>query len=153
MVKQISKEAFYWILQRLCALHRKPLPPAPAPVQEGAACSPEALLRAARLFGFDAASRMCKVGRLRKQAFPLIAWQRARQEKALQECLRPVLVLQADAHNVLILAPGDAVPNTVPLVEFARRFSGAITAIRLAESCLAAVPAVKPQRPAQAIAA
>jgi subfamily B ATP-binding cassette protein HlyB/CyaB len=151
MVKQISKEAFFWILQRLCALHRKPLPL--APVQEGTTYSPEALLRAARLFGFNAASRMCKVGRLRKQAFPLIAWQRARQEKALPECLRPVLLLQADAQNVLMLTPGDAVPNTVPLVEFARCFSGAITAIRLAESYLAVVPAVQPQLPEQAIAA
>jgi subfamily B ATP-binding cassette protein HlyB/CyaB len=136
MHRQVSKQAFYWILQRLCALHRKPLPL--EPLHAAPFYTQEALMRTARLFGFDTSPQMCKACRLHKQAFPLIAWLRCRHGPKLQEALRPVLLLQADAHHVLILAPGDAVPNTVPLVEFARRFSGAITLISAAESRVAA---------------
>jgi subfamily B ATP-binding cassette protein HlyB/CyaB len=132
MVKQVSKDAFYWILQRLCAMHRKPLPL--EPLHAAPFYSPEAMMRIAKLFGFDTTSRMCKACRLHRQSFPLIAWLRSRQDPRGRESLAPVLLLQADAHHVLILAQGDAVPNTVPLVEFARRFSGAITSIRLADA-------------------
>ncbi|MBK4733561.1 hypothetical protein [Noviherbaspirillum pedocola] len=131
MVKQVSRNDFYWILQRLCAMHRKPLPL--PPVHAAAFYSPEAMMRIAGLFGFESTSRLCKACRLHKQVFPLIAWLRGRQGPGLRETLLPVLLLAADAHGVLILAEGDAVPNTVPLVEFARRYSGAITAIRLAD--------------------
>jgi subfamily B ATP-binding cassette protein HlyB/CyaB len=139
MVKQVSREAFYWILQRLCAMHGKPMP-APPP-HAANFYSPETMMRTARLFGFESASRLCKACRLHKQEFPLIAWLRSRQEPQWRETLSPVLLLAADAHQVLILAKGDAVPNTVPLVEFARRYSGAVTAIRLAETPPASEPA------------
>lgn len=131
MVKEVSRESFYWILQRLCVMHHKPLPLPPD--HAAAYYSPEAMMRTARLFGFESASRLCKACRLHKQSFPLIAWLRSRNGRGMRDTLCPSLLLGADAHGVLILAQGDAVPNTVPLVEFARRYSGAITAIRLAE--------------------
>ena len=134
MVKLISCEAYFWILQRLCAMYCRPLPDEPAQRLAASFYSPEALLQSARFFGFDTTSRICKPERLRKELFPLIAWQRVQhelmQEAAVREILRPVLLLQADQRNVLILAPGDAVPNTVPLIEFSRRFTGAITAVK-----------------------
>jgi len=135
MVKLISREAYFWILQRLCAMYRTPLPDEPAQRLAASFYSAEALLHSARLFGFDTTSRMCKAERLRKELFPLIAWQSARREQllleaAVREILRPVLLLQADQRNVLILTPGDPVPNTVPLVEFSRRFTGAITSVK-----------------------
>lgn len=138
MVKFISREAYFWILQRLCALYHTPVPDEPAQRLAASFYSPEGLLHSARLFGFDTASRNCKAERLCKEPFPLIAWQKGQgrqvTQAALREVLRPVLLLQADRRNVLILAPGDAVPNTVPLVEFARRFTGAITSVKRHES-------------------
>ena len=134
MVKLISREAYFWILQRLCVLYHTPVPDEPAQRLAASFYSPEALLHSARLFGFDTTSRTCRADRLCKELFPLIAWQKAQgrqmQEAALREVLRPVLLLQADQRNVLILLPGDAVPNTVPLVEFARCFTGAITSVK-----------------------
>lgn len=135
MVKLISRDAYLWVLERLCALYHTSIPDEPVQRLAASFYSPEALLRSARLFGFETVSRTCKAERLCKELFPLIAWQKApdRQlrEAALREILRPVLLLQADQRKVLILQPGDAVPNTVPLAEFARRFTGAITSVRL----------------------
>jgi subfamily B ATP-binding cassette protein HlyB/CyaB len=134
MVKFNSREAYFWILQRLCAIYHAPLPDEPAQRLAASFYSAEALLQSARLFGFDTASRMCKAERLRKELFPLIAWQKAQrelmQEAATREILCPVLLLQADQRKVLMLAPNDAVPNTVPLVLFSRRFTGAITSVK-----------------------
>ncbi|MFL6716549.1 MAG: hypothetical protein ACJ8G3_09330 [Burkholderiaceae bacterium] len=135
MVKFISREAYFWILQRLCAIYHAPVPDEPVQRLAASFHSPESLLRSARLFGFDTASRTCKAERLCKEPFPLIAWQKGQGRQmapsALREVLRPVLLLRADQRNVLILSPGDAVPNTVPMAEFARCFTGAITAVRL----------------------
>lgn len=147
MVKFISREAYFWILRRLCAIYRAPVPDEPAQRLAASFHSPESLLQSARLFGFDTASRNCRPERLRKELFPLIAWQRGQGRQmapsALREVLRPVLLLRADQRNVLILSPGDAVPNTVPLAEFARCFTGAITAVTLhgARQQAAALPA------------
>jgi subfamily B ATP-binding cassette protein HlyB/CyaB len=156
MVKFISREAYFWILQRLCAMYRAPVPDEPAQRLAASFHSPESLLHSARLFGFDTASRNCKAERLRKELFPLIAWQKGQGEQsrqtvqpALREVLRPVLLLQADQRNVVILAPGDAVPNTVPLAEFARRFTGAITSVKLHETRQQAMVTL-PARPAAA---
>lgn len=138
MVKFISREAYFWILQRLCAIYRAPVPDEPAQRLAASFYSPESLLQSARLFGFDTASRDCRPERLWKEPFPLIAWQKGQGRQsvpsALQAVLRPVLLLRADQRNVLILAPGDAVPNTVPLAEFARSFTGAITSVELREA-------------------
>lgn len=157
MVKFISREAYFWILQRLCAIYRAPVPDEPAQRLAASFQSPESLLQSARMFGFDTASRNCKAERLCKELFPLIAWQRGQGRKvapsALREVLRPVLLLRADQRNVLILAPGDAVPNTVPLAEFARSFTGAITSVQLHEARQQAEALLPPQAAAAASAA
>lgn len=157
MVKFISREAYFWILQRLCAIYRAPVPDAPAQRLAASFHSPESLLQSARMFGFDTASRNCKAERLWREPFPLIAWQRGQGRQAapsaLREVLRPVLLLRADQRNVLILAPGDAVPNTVPLAEFARSFTGAITSVQLHEARQEAAASLPPRAAAAASAA
>lgn len=157
MVKFISREAYFWILQRLCAIYRAPVPDEPAQQLAASFQSPESLLQSARMFGFDTASRNCKVERLCKELFPLIAWQKGQGRQtapsALREVLRPVLMLRADQRNVLILAPGDAVPNTVPLAEFARGFTGAITAVKLHDAGQQAAATLLPRATAAASAA
>lgn len=156
MVKFISREAYFWILQRLCAIYRAPVPDEPAQKLAASFQSPESLLQSARLFGFDTASRNCRPERLCRELFPLIAWQKAGRQatqSALREVLRPVLLLRADQRNVLILAPGDAVPNTVPLAEFARGFTGAITSVKPHQACLQAVASLPRRATAAASAA
>jgi subfamily B ATP-binding cassette protein HlyB/CyaB len=157
MVKFISREAYFWILQRLCAIYRAPVPDEPAQRLAASFHSPESLLQSARMFGFDTASRNCKAERLRDEPFPLIAWQKGQGRQsvpsALREVLRPVLLLRADQRNVLILSPGDAVPNTVPLVEFARSFTGAITAVTLHEASHPAATTLLPRAAAASAAA
>lgn len=157
MVKFISREAYFWILQRLCAIYRAPVPDEPVQRLAASFDAPESLLQSARMFGFETASRNCKAERLCKEPFPLIAWQKGQGRQsvpsALREVLRPVLLLRADQRNVLILSPGDAVPNTVPLAEFARGFTGAITAVTLREARRQVAATLLPRTAAAASAA
>src|SRR3954466_8389061 len=70
----IRPEDFFWALQGLCALHRKPFSPKLAQQQLAPPHTPEALCKGAQAYGLDASIRKLKIGKLRGEAFPLIAW-------------------------------------------------------------------------------
>ena len=145
--KKIKERAFLWVLQGLCALHRKPFSPDLAQQQLAAPHTVESLSRAAQAYGFEAALRKAKSEKLHKESFPLIAWlQSTPAEAAAQEdILTPALILQADAANVLIVEPDDPTPRTIPLSELNTRYLGHIT--RIAPK---ADPAADPDSEAQA---
>jgi ATP-binding cassette, subfamily B, bacterial HlyB/CyaB len=151
----IGREEFFWALQGICALHRKPFSAELAQQQLAGPHTAGSFLRAADAYGFDASLRKCKAGKLYKESFPLIAWLAAKpplvQEEQVssrstkddradisdavftddssQQRVTPALILQADAINVLIIEFGDAAPRTTPLAELFIRFRGHIARI------------------------
>jgi ATP-binding cassette, subfamily B, bacterial HlyB/CyaB len=149
--KILSRDAFFWALQGLCALHRKPFSLDLAHQQLASPYTAGSFVRAAGTYGFDASLRKCKADQLHKESFPLITWLSARGasaqvEQASSRAVRdvsdatftdasnkqnatPVLILQADATNVLIIEPNDATPSTIPLTELSLRYLGHITRI------------------------
>jgi ATP-binding cassette, subfamily B, bacterial HlyB/CyaB len=121
----IERAPFFWALEGLCALHRKPFSSELSQQQVAPPYTVESLTQAASNHGFDA--RLCKVraDKLHKEAFPLVA------------CLKPVepaepladsvglgLLLQADEGNVLLVEPGDATPRTITITELGERYLG-----------------------------
>ncbi|WP_411886342.1 ABC transporter transmembrane domain-containing protein, partial [Polaromonas sp. YR568] len=158
--KEISGDAFFWALQGVCALHRKPFSDALARQQLAAPYTTQSLLGAMQAYGFDALHRKVKAEKLHKETFPLIAWlapkaaaaatpadgqqQDQGQEQAAVQAA-PALILQADASNVLLVEAGDATPRTLPLAEFSLRYSGHVTRVTPQ-----ADPAVDPDSEAQA---
>jgi subfamily B ATP-binding cassette protein HlyB/CyaB len=142
--KKIRGEAFFWLLQGLCALHRKPFSAELAAQQLAAPFTTDSLLAAAQSFGLDAAARKLKSARLHKESFPLVAWlepssqipqpapdgiDTVEAQEPAEESAVPALVLQADEVNVLLVEPGDAAPRTIPLKEFETRYGGHVVRV------------------------
>lgn len=138
--KKLRGDHFFWVVQAICALHRKPFSAELAQQQLAAPYTTDSLLSAAKAYGFDAALRKTKAEKLHKESFPLIAWLEPRpttapdaaensEEGNPKEQATPALILQADAANVLILEPGDTAPATIPITDFHSRYVGHITRI------------------------
>jgi subfamily B ATP-binding cassette protein HlyB/CyaB len=140
-IKELSPKAFFWILQGLSALHRKPYSQKLAQQQCAAPCTDLGLHKALEQAGLDAKPRKCKANALCKESFPLIAWC---HEAALADgivdatilgatnptsTISPALVLQADEAHVLVVEHTDTAPQTITLAQFAQRYSGHITRV------------------------
>jgi len=160
----LQQGAFFWALQGIFALHRKPFSADLAQQQLAAPYTIDALLRAATTYGFDATLCKTKADKLRKESFPLVAWLAIKPKAASQEDhglvadaeemkpsevpavdTVPALILQADAANVLLMEAADTIPRTIPLAEFGLRYQGHITRITPK-----AEPATDPDSEAQA---
>ncbi len=70
----VAGDAFFWALQGVCALHRKPFSDALARQQLAAPHTTQSLLTAMQAYGFDAMFRKVKADKLHKETFPLLAW-------------------------------------------------------------------------------
>lgn len=145
--KAVKQGAFFWAMQGLCALHRKPFAADLAQQQIAPPYTVEALVRAAEACGFDARLRKLKADKLGKESFPIVVWLAPRPEQMPQnaasidsqvvdsasssEAIRlqadhvaPGLLLQVDNGHVLIVEPEDPAPRTVTLAEFNERYLG-----------------------------
>lgn len=128
--QKVDTAAFFWALQGICALHRKPFSMELATQQLAAPHTVQSLIRAVAAYGFDAQLRQCATAKLHKESFPLVAWLLPQSPApGIMPDLIPALILQADTSNILILEPGDSSPNTVALTAFSRRYHGHLTRI------------------------
>ncbi len=127
MTKNINKESFFWALQGLCALHRKPYSAELAVQQLAAPYTLDSFCAASEQFGLAANTQKIKLHKLQQENFPLVIWLRAKDEAHSQFC--PALVLQADSSQVLIVEAGDSSPLTLTQQEVQARFLGEITRI------------------------
>ena len=172
--KELGKDVLLWVLQAVCALHRKPFSLELARQQLAAPHSTDSLTRAVQEYGFDAFHRKLKAQKLHKESFPLIAWLQPTMPDATSTAasaavstadgpesaqahpdpqdhagepgqVAPALILQADTANVLVMESGDAIPVTVPITEFNQRYIGHVTRITPK-----ADPATDPDSEAQA---
>ncbi|BBB67693.1 peptidase C39 [Undibacterium sp. YM2] len=154
----LDRNAWFWALQGLCALHRKPYSSELAAQQFAAPYTSDGLLIAVKAYGFNADTRKCKGGKLQHESFPLIAWlspapetasdisdvafqteersptagerpDKSEPASAPAPTLVPALILQADTSQVLIVEPSDASPRSILLTEFQQRYQGQITRI------------------------
>jgi subfamily B ATP-binding cassette protein HlyB/CyaB len=75
----MEKKAFFWVLQGVCALHRKPFSVELAQQQQLPPYTPDALAGAARAYGFTAKLRKCRLAKLHQQSFPLVVWLHSKQ--------------------------------------------------------------------------
>lgn len=143
----LDGRAFFWVLQGICALHRKPYSPELALQQFAAPYTGDALVLAATVLGFDARLRKVKPDKLHRHSFPLVCWMRtpsantgvsaaANDPNILNDSNGTnnaavnssedtlALVLQADGANLLIVEHNDTTPRTISLAEFQQRYLG-----------------------------
>jgi ATP-binding cassette, subfamily B, bacterial HlyB/CyaB len=142
--KAIERAPFFWALEGLCALHRKPYSSELSQQQVAPPYTVDALVQAASHHGFEA--KLCKVraDKLHRESFPLVVCLKHdapnESESSVQaeqanasapaaptaEGISIGLVLQADDGHVLLVEPGDAAPCTITLAQLAERYLGHI---------------------------
>ena len=107
----LDRNSFFWALQNLCALHRKPYSPQLAEQQLSAPYQIAGFVQAAGRLGLDGAARPLRIGALHKAAsYPLAAVCHADGDAVT---VRIVLVLQADAHRAVIANCDNGAPRTI----------------------------------------
>jgi subfamily B ATP-binding cassette protein HlyB/CyaB len=145
----LNKDAFFWALQGMCALHRKPFSADLAQQQLASPYTLDAFARAAQHYGLHACLRKAKLEKLASETFPLVLWLQPQltssgAEISDQACM-PALVLQADSTHVLLVESDQAAPRTVALAELRTRYLGHIT-----QMTVQADPGTDPDSAAQA---
>jgi subfamily B ATP-binding cassette protein HlyB/CyaB len=125
--RQIGEKEFFWALELICAMHRKPYSIDLARQQLAAPRTIASFLEGARAYGFDASLRKCKPARLHKETFPLIAWLAPEHAAGDDMAAAPAVVLQADAGHVLVIECGGEAPVTIALADFVPRYGGHIS--------------------------
>jgi subfamily B ATP-binding cassette protein HlyB/CyaB len=130
---EVRTAEFFWVLQGVCTLHRKPYSQELAQQQLAPPHTPDAFSKGAQAFGFEASLHKVKSNRLHRESFPLIAWLTPQaKEEMLQEDthgVTPALVLRADESDVLVVEAGDESPKQITLTELNARYSGQITRV------------------------
>jgi subfamily B ATP-binding cassette protein HlyB/CyaB len=129
--KTISNDAFFWVIEGLCGIHRKPFSRHLATQQLVPPYGFDTLIPALKEFGFSATRHKLKLASLHKEAFPLVVEMHGKAVhddpgSIAGQLSSPALVLQADGANVLIVEQEDEAPRTISLSDFAARFCGAV---------------------------
>lgn len=120
MNKDIGREVIAWVIQALCMLHRKPFSAEMFKQQLVPPYRQDNLYRLMREYGFDTCEQKAPADKLRRQSFPMLTWVTAESGDAVL----PVLMLQADADNVVFVTPRSADPVIMPVAQFAEKYSG-----------------------------
>jgi subfamily B ATP-binding cassette protein HlyB/CyaB len=136
--QELRQNAYFWVLQGLCALHRKPFSLDLAQQQCAAPYSNQSLHAAFEQVGLLASTHKCHLKKIHKESFPLIGWCR---EPALSNSnaneitsetdniISPALILQADGVHLLVVEQTDDAPQTITLEQFQQRYTGQITRV------------------------
>jgi subfamily B ATP-binding cassette protein HlyB/CyaB len=122
--RHIRPEHFFWALQALCSLHRKPYAQGLAQQQFVSPFQVRSFGIASECFGFTSTLRKTGAPALRREAYPLLAWCEGQDGQVV-----PCLVLQAQGDQLLLIESGDTAPRTVSLAEFTPSYCGQITRI------------------------
>lgn len=121
----VASDSFFWALQALCTLFRKPFSEPLARQQAAAPHTTESFIGALRRMQFEVTLRRIDAAKLQKQTLPLVVWL-APTSPADGAGLpwRAALILQAAEQQVLVMEAGDGEPRSVALEEFKRLYSG-----------------------------
>ncbi|SHG62023.1 peptidase domain-containing ABC transporter [Massilia sp. CF038] len=128
----IAAAPYFWVLQAVCALHRKPFSAALARQQLAAPYKIASFAVAAEAYGLDANLRSCKPTQLHRESFPLVAWLAPKPETAANPdapSAVPALILQAEGPSVLVVESDDSAPLTLTLEQFSQRYLGQVTRV------------------------
>jgi subfamily B ATP-binding cassette protein HlyB/CyaB len=130
----LERNSFFWALQSLCALHRKPYSSELAEQQLSAPYQVQGFVQAAERLGLDGSARAMHIRAVQKaKAFPVAALCKCvtgiQEDTAVESNARVVLVLQADAHRAVIADCENSPPRTIPINEFKAMYAGFVIAL------------------------
>ena len=125
MKLEVNRDPFFWALQGICALFRRPFSPELATQQFVAPFSSDRLTAALAEYELDARHAKVRAGKLHRESFPLLAW----LSPESGEGAVPALVLQATETHVLLATQDKEAPDTITVEQFAGMYKGWLTRI------------------------
>lgn len=131
---ELEPKDFFWILERICALFRKPFSLSLAQQQFPPPHHQDSLSEALSSYGFHAGFSVCSTRKLPEEPLPFLVFLKNDNEinaMAGEEDLSPALVLQMDADQVCLIRRGESSPGVMGLADFFMRFCGQIMRISL----------------------
>ncbi len=117
----IEKKEFFWVLQGLCAIHRKPFDLELALQQLAGPYTDHGLQGALQEYGFECQPHKLTLDQLGQHSFPLLLWL---QPAEGSDAMCAALVLQAQDGHLLLVRSTDEQPQTVPAASLADSYSG-----------------------------
>ncbi|UMR29702.1 peptidase domain-containing ABC transporter [Massilia sp. MB5] len=117
---QLTPSAFFWALQSVCGLLRKPFSLEMAQQQLAAPYTVASFAQAAAQLGVQCNERPLRRKTLAHDAMPLLVWLEGKDGAAAGAGL----LLQADADTALLLEPGDPAPSSYALDALLARTCG-----------------------------
>jgi subfamily B ATP-binding cassette protein HlyB/CyaB len=139
MKLDVNRDSFFWILQGLCALLRRPFSLELATQQFVAPFSSDRLTAALAEYALEARHAKVRVQKLHKESFPLLAWLTPDEVDAAAVAQgAPALVLQATDTHVLLATQENGAPQTITVEQFARLYKGWVTRVAPTSTAAAA---------------
>ncbi|WP_051516427.1 peptidase domain-containing ABC transporter [Herbaspirillum sp. RV1423] len=127
---ELAQKDFFWILESVCTLFRKPFSLTLATQQFASPYTQETLLAAIAAYGCDASPASCAVRKLHSEPLPLLVWLRSDATPSIEETgLLPALILQVGDTHVSLVLSGESSPCSLTFADFSARYLG--RAIRL----------------------
>jgi len=120
--EEIQPSDFFWALQTLCGLFRKPFSLPVAQQQLAPPHNLESFTAAATELGLECTPRKLRAAQLSGEALPLLLW--LAPDGADGKLLGAALLLQTDGETALLLEPGQPTPRRIPMVQLAERWRG-----------------------------
>lgn len=111
----LSTEDFSWCVEASCALLQRPFQRDIIRQQFAQPHNSSSLIQALAELGIDTKARCISRKVLQKNTFPQLVWLNA---VSLDNTSSPALLLQADDQQVLLIQPGQAMPQAMPLDAF-----------------------------------
>ena len=119
----VNREPFFWSVQALCTLLRRPFSLELAAQQFVAPFTSQRLTAALAEYALDADEARVRVRKLHQEAFPLLVWLTPK-DAANQAQAEPALLLQATETHVLLARHENDAPQTITVEQFAGLYNG-----------------------------
>ena len=115
VIQSLSAENFSWCVEASCALLQRPYQRDIISQQFAPPHDAGALAKALAGLGIDIKARPIHRKSLQKSSFPQLVWLK---EASVENTSIPALLLQADDQQVLLIRPGQIMPQAMPLEAF-----------------------------------
>jgi ATP-binding cassette, subfamily B, bacterial HlyB/CyaB len=118
VIQNLSAQEFSWCVEASCVLLQRPFQRDIIEQQFAQPHDAESLVSALTGLGIDVKAKPLKGKSLRKSSFPQLVWLKAAPSEGEASANTPALLLQADDQQVLLIQPGHATPQAMPLGAF-----------------------------------
>jgi subfamily B ATP-binding cassette protein HlyB/CyaB len=129
----LQRLSFFWALQTLCNLHRKPYSATLAEQQSSAPFTSDSFIQTVECLGFVASHHTLAPGRLHKEkCFPVLVMcattssENAHEEVPVSVLNSLAMVLRATTEQIIVLDPTDTTPRAMTPAEFDALYRGVV---------------------------